>query len=83
MEAANNKKKKKKTAIATERLILYNIFTTSSFKLIDLSHVSRFASRKCVRKTAISDILLSSFQAAAVGGLSTRVQFCNDKIHLL
>lgn len=44
-------------------------FTTFSFKLIDLPHVSRFTSTKYVRKTAIGDILLSSFQAAAVEGL--------------
>lgn len=79
MKAANHKKK---TAIATERLILY-MFTTYSFKQIDLPRVSRFASTKYVRKTAITDMLLGSFQAAAVEGLSTRKQFCNDKIYLL
>lgn len=74
---------KKKTAIATERFVLYNMFTTSSFKLIDLPHVRRFASTKYVRKAAISDILLSSFQVAKVEGFPTGEQSCNDKIYLL
>lgn len=43
MEAANTEKK---TAIHTERLVLYSLFTTSSFELIGLPHVGRFASTK-------------------------------------
>lgn len=43
MEAANTEKN---TAIHTERLVLYSLFTTSSFELIGLPHVGRFASTK-------------------------------------
>jgi len=47
MEAANSKTK---TAIDTERFVLYSLFATSSFKLIGLPCVGRFASTRCVRK---------------------------------